>query len=300
MRQPVFVVNAASGGRQGRWLADRLTERFSADQVRSLRESDLGATARALEALGDDALLVACGGDGTAAAALDATWLANPRRPVAVGLIPLGTGNDLARSLGWLPVKLDPSHLDHLLHVLATASAVLQDRWLLIGAGWQRAFYNYCSLGVDARVAARFHATRGELPWLFRSSLVNKAMYGIVGLGEPGRGIAHVIEGFADLPDWTRAIVLTSIPSYAGGTCLHPLIHPGDGILEAIALGPGLSLGLAAAGVRQPRLLSRERSYRFRLARPVTAQVDGEPLRLPAGSYTIAQQGSVRVVVLTG
>jgi diacylglycerol kinase (ATP) len=303
VRSLVFVVNPRSGGRRGTWLLSRLQERFPAERVIAIEDADLPALARVM---GDRERggLVACGGDGTAAAVIEACWLANPLKPVPVGTIPLGTGNDLARHLGWRPPKrTNPlTLLDHQIHALQVATLAALDRWVLTGNGLSQPFYNYLSLGSDARIAARFHALRGQHPWLFRSPAVNKAVYAFAALGEPGLGIQRLIT-FHDrppLPTWTRALVLCNITSYAGGSSLGDDLRADDGWLDAFALGPLAATGCALSGVRRPRRIARGALLRFSLHEPVIAQLDGEPQRLLPGHYTVAHGGRARVITANG
>lgn len=275
----------------------RLRERLTDERVMSIDEIALGDLARAVVDRGDKVAVVACGGDGTAAAVLEACWQVAPLRPVPVGTIPLGTGNDLARHLGWRPRRggMAAHQLDHQIHALQVGPLAALDRWVLTGAGASRSFYNYLSLGADARVAARFHTMRRDLPWLFRSPAINKALYGFAALGEPALRLHEVVTGL-DLPEWTRAVVFANIASYAGGTRLSAGIRADDGWIDGFALGPGSSLGLAVTGLRSPHRLARGAMVRFAVHAPLIIQLDGEPHRLMPGQYTIAHGGRVRVI----
>lgn len=299
MRSLLFVVNTRSGGRTGAWLLARLRERLPDERVMSIDEVALSDLARAIVDRGDSVAVVACGGDGTAAAVIEACWQVAPLRPVPVGTIPLGTGNDLARQLGWRPHHraLAAHQLDHQIHALQVGPLAALDRWVVAGAGLSRSFYNYLSLGADARVAARFHTLRRDLPWLFRSPAFNKALYGLVSLSEPALQIHEVISGL-DLPQWTRAVVFANIASYAGGTRLGANIRADDGWIDGFALGAGSALGLAVAGIRPPHRFLCGSVVRFSLNNPLLVQLDGEPLRLEPGHYTIAHGGRARVITL--
>jgi diacylglycerol kinase (ATP) len=296
MRSLVFVVNPSSGGRRGPWLLNRLPLRVAGERTALLHEVDLDVLVASLAPSAGRVALVACGGDGTVAAVLEATWRYDPQAPIPVGIIPLGTGNDLARVLGWHRPRLDESSLDHHLHALLAAPVASLDRWVLEGPQGTRAFGNYLSLGIDARAAARFHALRGHHPWLARGPVTNKALYGVAGLAEPGRPLAGRVEGL-DLPPWARGVVFANIPSYAGGTALAPGIDPRDGQLDAVALGPTAALALTLAGRKRPWGLGRRTTWSFRLPGPLMGQIDGEPLRLPAGDYVLRAGGSWRVLL---
>lgn len=301
VRSLLFVVNPRSGGRQGAWLLARLKERMPPERVMTIDEADVPALARLLEERGKNSGIVACGGDGTAASVIESCWLANPLKPIPVGTIPLGTGNDLARHLGWRPRRNGGSlaMLDHHIHALQVATLSGLDRWVLTGNGHSWPLYNYLSLGADARISARFHTLRRDFPWMFRATAMNKALYGFAALGEPGIKISQVVEGLP-LPTWTRAVVFCNIQSYAGGTQLAPSIRADDGWIDGFALGPGLGMGLAVAGLRQPHRIARTNVVRFSLHEPLMAQFDGEPHRLEPGLYTLAHGGRARVISAAG
>lgn len=278
----VFVVNPASGGRQGARLDARL--RAGGELVHDLRQGGLERVVGAASGP-----LVACGGDGTVAAVLDLVHRSGRDLPVAV--IPLGTGNDLARHLGWPAVLPQPGQLQAW---LAQAPECRLDRWILEGPGCHRAWFNYWSLGDDAAAASRFHGLRRSDPWLARGRMINKALYGVCGLHGCG---AH-LRGGLDLavPPGTGAVVVASIPSYAGGLRLGPGIRADDGILDLFALPHGLALGLVLGRLRRARPIGRRSEIVFRLARRMPMQVDGEPFTGAAGCWRVRRDGQVRVL----
>ena len=285
-----FVINPASGGRQGAVLGGLLTSR--GDPVHDIRRGNLAGLAA-----GCEGMLVACGGDGTAAAVLDAVHASGRDVPVAV--IPLGTGNDLARHLGWPGIPPDGSRLDAwLAHAIAAPERRL-DRWVLSGPGGvERAWFNYWSIGDDAAAALRFHHIRRVQPWVMRGGGLNKGLYGLCGLAESGARLRSCAA--RPLPPGTGALVLAGIPSYAGGLRLGAEIRSDDGIADLFALPMGLGLGLLIAGRRRARPLGRSAAWELRFTRSVPMQLDGEPFIGAAGLWTVRHGGRVRVLAGPG
>lgn len=295
VRTLVFVINPASGGRSGERLAVRLAAACGPEAVHNLRRTQLSSLIERLERAGQPAAVVACGGDGTASA-VGGALIAVGARHTALGLIPLGTGNDLARVLGWHALASDEA-LEPRLAALSGAAERRLDGWRVVGPGFDRTWFNYWSIGADARTAWRFDRLRRRRPWLLRTPAINRVAYALLGAVDRGPHLPVLGAGGRPLPAWAAALVLASIPSYAGGVCLAPGIDPADGRLEVFALGAQIAMGLVAARLRRPRLIDRAPGWELALARPVPMQVDGEPLIAVAGHYRCRHAGTIGVLV---
>jgi len=292
-----FIVNTASGGRQGLAVLADLQRRFGPERAQPFRPQALDGVLESCRREG--AVLVACGGDGTVAAALEAGFRSGFAIPV--GVMPLGTGNDLARILGW-PLRPTWDKDGIVVEAFSAGLSRRLDRWTVDGA-LARGWYNYFSLGYDARIAHRFHALRRHHPRLFLSPLVNRSIYAVTSLTESTqhlRGAVRMHVGGPEslrLPPWASALLFANIPSYAGGHCLGSQISADDGRLDVFALPAGLSLSLALGRMRTLRAMGAPRSAAFTVTRPLAVQIDGEPILAPPGDYHIAHGGSVQVLL---
>ncbi|XP_062220527.1 diacylglycerol kinase 3-like isoform X2 [Phragmites australis] len=232
---PVVVfVNSKSGGRHGPVLKVRLHELISEEQVFDLsvvKPSDfVHYGLSCLERLADQGdncakatrekmRIVVAGGDGTVGWVLGclSDLYKMKREPVPpTGIIPLGTGNDLARSFGWggsFPFGWR-SAVKRYLSKAATAPICHLDSWqavILMPEGeikelpyalkkvepsdrleisqengtelpekascYKGVFYNYLSIGMDAQVAYGFHHLRDAKPYLAQGPVANKLIY---------------------------------------------------------------------------------------------------------------------------
>lgn len=99
----VIFINRKSGGRMGETLSHEFMEKLNPIQVFDLAQE--GGPRRGLELFKDvpNLHVLACGGDGTGAWVLSMIDEMGDQLPYppTVAILPLGTGNDLARSLGW-------------------------------------------------------------------------------------------------------------------------------------------------------------------------------------------------------
>jgi diacylglycerol kinase (ATP) len=204
---PLLVfINSRSGGGEGGHLLRRFREWLGDEQV-----CDLGQVGRGGPAP-DEVLakyvsmarvrVLICGGDGTcswlltaiAKVCADAGCDASTTFPAAV--MPLGTGNDLSRALGWGPRYARAMCRKRWLQRIALAETTLLDRWSITvdGAapGLPRQFvahqidggdggavrqqgmvYNYFGIGAEAAGLHGFHVAREANPHKFKSALGN-------------------------------------------------------------------------------------------------------------------------------
>lgn len=282
-----FLVNPGSGGGSGRSLAKALRRHAGDHKV-----IDLSKQTPVTKDLMQSSTVVACGGDGTATWAAELSRSDEQSRPVAIW--PLGTGNDLAGYLRWKDVEPSRRRIDHYLSYVESGKKLTHDRWALTGPGLRIPFHCYFSMGVDARIALRFHRLRRRYPWLCPGGQMNKALYGLLSLGEQGIPLKRSYSGAIRLPIWTKAVLFSNIPSYAGGVTIDERIDPADGALNCHVFGPPLSQALALGGVHHPKSLGTHEGTTFTLHQAVAAQVDGEPMMLEAGDYVLSREGSSR------
>lgn len=195
---------------------------------------------------GTQARLLVAGGDGTVGWILNTVrdmQLPDPQPQIAV--LPTGTGNDLARVLGWgaaPPAQLQPAEW---LWRIAAADKQTLDRWRVrvaptplrrripalqwtVPAVQTRQMYNYVSVGVDAQVALCFHQARQSSAYVFSSRVINKILYLCFGTQQVMQpdcaGLEQHVDVYLDgelvrLPE-VQSIVCLNIDSWGAGVKL--------------------------------------------------------------------------------
>lgn len=277
------------------------------------------------------------------------------REPVPpTAIIPLGTGNDLSRSFGWggsLPFAWK-SAITRTLAKASTGAICRLDSWeILISmpAGdfvdpphslkqteeqtltqgvqiegelpeklncYEGVFYNYFSIGMDAKIAYGFHHLRNEKPYLAQGPITNKLIYSgytctqgwffTPCMSSPSlRSLKNILKmrvkkvncqewEHIQVPSSVRAIVLLNLHNYGSGRNpwgkLKPdyldkrgfvQAHSDDGLLEIFGLKEGWHASFVMVELISARHIAQAAAIQFEIRggawKHAYMQMDGEP-----------------------
>ena len=211
---PLLVfVNRGSGGRQGAASLLHLRRVLSPHQVVDMDQGNAEEVLQSFGTVGRFRVLV-CGGDGTVGWVLSLLDGAGLEYTPPLAILPLGTGNDLARALGWgkAPALRAARDWVSVLEEVERAQVALLDRWQVsieharaprsvparrvatLGLSASVAnlrdtqsiptkaprnliMQNYIGIGVDAKVALAWHQRRQRQPQSYKSRWRNKLRY---------------------------------------------------------------------------------------------------------------------------
>ncbi|EZA49626.1 Eye-specific diacylglycerol kinase [Ooceraea biroi] len=318
--KPVLVfINPKSGGNQGAKLLQKFQWLLNPRQVFDLTQ---GGPRMGLELFKKvpNLRVLACGGDGTVGWVLSILDQIGAYPAPAVGVLPLGTGNDLARALGWGGGYKDEP-IGKILTSIGDSETTLLDRWQLKvernpdakndddgGKGKENlplnVVNNYFSLGVDAHIALEFHEAREAHPEKFNSRMRNKLFYGQMGCKDllltKWKDLSDFVTLECDGQDMTsklkehrvHAILFLNIASYGGGT--HPW-SAGSGTREP-AMDDGLIEVVGLTTYQLPLLQARGHgtcivqcsTAKLVTTKTIPMQVDGEACRLLPSIITLS------------
>ena len=274
-----FLVNPSSGRGTGRANLDRirvLASKLGAGLCVSRKVGDLAEQARRAAEDGVERLLVA-GGDGTMHYAVQG--LAGTS--CALGVIPLGSGNDLAGTLG-IPPDVDAAV------ERALSGEVRRVDLVRVGETWS---VSYAGVGFDSEVTRYANETkilRGPLIYFYA------VIHTLVTFTPPRMRIVHDTGEFEGKVMFT---VVNNLPRFGGGMRIAPDAKMDDGLLDLVIVKE----------VPKPVLLSifpkvyngkhvghpavqivRTRRAEITIDRAMTMYGGGEPLRAVVAGEPVA------------
>lgn len=244
MKKVLFLINPVSGKLAGRSLKECIISELSG--VLECDSLDIEYSAKDIENQCNDYLsnyeiVVVAGGDGTISQVVKV--IAHLENKPKLGIIPIGTGNDLANSLGVLHIY--KSHgLAALLKIILRCKVVKLD---ILSLDNNLIFTNYLGIGSDAKISGDFNRLR-YMP-VFRnicSCISNKGFYGLLVLKNILYRIPFDIEvSYENEYSTTEAItinkglceiLITNTKVYAGGVELSSKCRMDDGKFEVTVI----------------------------------------------------------------
>ncbi|KAM9377213.1 diacylglycerol kinase theta [Pholidichthys leucotaenia] len=320
---PLLVfVNPKSGGLKGRELLYSFRKLLNPHQVFDISNGGPLPGLHTFREVPRFRVLV-CGGDGTVGWVLGVLESIKHKlvcREPPIGIVPLGTGNDLARVLRWGSGYSgeDPHYI---LVSVDEANEVLMDRWtILLDAkdvsedAKDNCFLeppkivqmnNYFGLGIDAQVSLDFHQAREDDPDKFTSRFHNKGVYVKVGLQKISQTKSlhkelqlEVDTQVIPLPN-IEGLIFLNIPSWGSGADLWGSEADGrygkpridDGLLEVVGVTGVVHMGQVQGGLRSGIRIAQGNFIRLTLKKAIPVQVDGEPWIQPSGHIIVSAAG---------
>jgi YegS/Rv2252/BmrU family lipid kinase len=231
-------------------------------------------------------LVIACGGDGTVTACAEGV----AGTGVALGIIPNGTGNLLARNLGL------PTDLRGAVDVALTG----QVRRIDAGTANGRMFVVMAGIGLDARMLTdTSEALKKRLGWAAYAISVLRH------LGDKPVRIRLTVDGGPATNTLASTVIVGNVGWLRGGIPLLPDAEPDDGKLDVAvvsARGWGNWITLAAKVMMRQRACTHLRRVTFsellieaRRAQPWEA--DGEPIGRTRRLVITARPGAPMLMV---
>ena len=258
----LVVVNESAGTSEKEHVEAALRELRTGGTADLATTQDLQSLDAALGELGERTLVVA-GGDGSMHAAVGSLWRRGLLSHATLGLVPLGTGNDLATGLS-LPD--DP---------VAAARTCLQGmpRTLdLIVTDHDEVVVNASHAGLGAAAASQSERFKDRL---------GAAAYPlgavIAAVRESGWDLRVTLDGATIHDGGALMVGVANAPSIGGGTRLIPPAEPDDGLLDVIVVSAVTAAARVAFGVALRDGVHLDRDD-VRHVRGTSVTIEGDPV----------------------
>ena len=277
-----FLINPISGGGIGRRVFNQLPEimesfGFKREEWRAELTEAARLEQQTDSLLGSAHRVIAVGGDGTIGFVLN-RLAAQDLHETEIGLIPLGTGNDLGRALGVFRIYNERGLLACVKRLLK-AQGTRFDLWDLNG---RLTLASYVSLGMDAAVLHDFDVARkaGKIP---KGSIFNKLFYVKAFMQRSTQRISgkctlimETAKGEERLElDGSICCVVGNINSYAAGARVFPSARFDDRTLEVAVFDTLWKFSLLMAMTRLLPRFAKFMGHHIRLYRAYNVEITG-------------------------
>eukprot|EP00824_Muranothrix_gubernata_P007263 TRINITY_DN19310_c0_g1_i1.p1 TRINITY_DN19310_c0_g1~~TRINITY_DN19310_c0_g1_i1.p1 ORF type:complete len:1035 (+),score=233.77 TRINITY_DN19310_c0_g1_i1:37-3105(+) len=325
----VVIVNPKAGSLDGKRLLAKLRCNPYTLEVFDLTAGHIDGIQKYSDVR--DLRVIVAGGDGTACWAMDLLD-ENGFGDALVSLLPVGTGNDLARALGW-GAEATATNVTRIIERVRRAKPIMLDRWIstitcidpetkeATGDPRRIIFQNYLSIGFDAQVSLDFHTFRNANPRLCSTRFSNKQWYfnfgvapviGVTPLHHMSHHIRVEIDGEpVEIPEGIRAFTIVNIRSYASGMNVWGKVKKkdrdkfvpqeiDDGLFEVLGIrGPlhfvAIRLQMQGHAIRLGQ--GRSAKVSWLSSHQLAMQADGEPWMQDPCEITIHHHRKVNMLV---
>ena len=303
-----FLINRCSGGKQPQRLIEQL-QRMAQVAEQNITVSFLGDKdlKTQISELRKNKIAVIAGGDGTLSRILPKLQGYHGK----IGVLPLGTANDLACELG-IEKSAALQDARPLLEFYRNTSTRLVSLYALeFGENYTNRldFVNYVSFGFEAAVASDFARwRRGKFGAVFRGVWTNRLAYLILGflnLGtkiRSGSGIEIKSQSSCSAIGNCRSIIFANIKSIMGLGWSNPSSSMFDTSLESIVINNLRAYFAVVARYRiplfRPNLLGSSPTWVIQgIPAGTPIQIDGEPVsKLSCSTFRIVLSGKVNLI----
>uniref|UniRef100_A0AAR2IXR9 Diacylglycerol kinase n=1 Tax=Pygocentrus nattereri TaxID=42514 RepID=A0AAR2IXR9_PYGNA len=286
---PLLVfVNPKSGGKQGERVLRKFQYLLNPRQVYNLSSGGPGPGLCFFRDLQDYRILV-CGGDGTVGWILDAIDKANlPIRP-PVAVLPLGTGNDLARCLRW-GGGYDGVDLSRILKEIEFSTPVLMDRWSVQVVLEDKSFTSAFKVFVVLSALFCLIQCCG-----IQLDLSNLSLEGIAVLNIPSMHGGSNLWGEAKKSDrgnheLPEVIVDPEVLKVSPQDL-------SDKRLEVVGLEGAIEMGQIYTGLKSAVRLAKTSQITIRTKKALPMQIDGEPWMQPPCTIHITHKNQASMLM---
>lgn len=306
----IAFINKISGGQRGSEVLEKLRTLLGSSNVFDLNEDNGPERGLSIHKDVKNLKIVVGGGDGTVRwvvqGMVDSKFFDLDNLP-HVGVLPLGTGNDLSRMVG-MGSGYQGEKIRSLLVDIKFSKPRAVDLWecktskydpstqtLLPNTERSQVMFNYWNIGYDAQVANGFHTHRKQNPSLFLSRLINKLWYiwyAIINffVGSPNLDEnlqLEIDDQPVEIPNGIKTIVVLNFVAYQAGVDIWgpdtdktniPTLD--DGLVEVVGIGGFVHETLIRTFLTSGYRLGRGKKVKLTSKKPNVAlpvAFDGEP-----------------------